>query len=330
MFEKSLNSISFASPLKSSLFSPEPKPTKLQNASTLQSPPVNTPSNSNRQDYSPFIIKNSFYTNSTSKTLNFLTEKKRKSSTKVYTPSPNVSKGEKFSDRFIPMNKGLNLLEKFNLANAINEDDENLNSTNLDKDSIYYQKCVNYNEVLKRNVLMSENSASSFFNNRSLTNCTSTSSSSNRSIKSNIFSFKTNSKQKQQTLSSMITHRKNTKQKMPFGNESYLDEEEHTVRKINKKPYKIIPVDDLIDDFYLNLVDWSSHNDIAAGLGNAVGLWSSNQTQHSILCSYEDNDENGKYVSSVIWSPSGEHIAVGNSVGEVEVYDSKLNLSKYI
>ena len=117
---------------------------------------------------------------------------------------------------------------------------------------------------------------------------------------------------------------------MPFGNESYLDEEEHTVRKINKKPYKIIPVDDLIDDFYLNLVDWSSHNDIAAGLGNAVGLWSSNQTQHSILCSYEDNDENGKYVSSVIWSPSGEHIAVGNSVGEVEVYDSKLNLSKYI
>ena len=234
MFEKSLNSISFASPLKSSLFSPEPKPTKLQNASTIQSPPVNTPSNGNRQDYSPFIIKNSFYTNSTSKTLNFLTEKKRKSSTKVYTPSPNVSKGEKFSDRFIPLNKGLNLLEKFNLANAINEDDENLNSTNLDKDSIYYQKCVNYNEVLKRNVLMSENSASSFFNNRSLTNCTSTSSSSNRSIKSNIFSFKTNSKQKQQTLSSMITHRKNPKQKAPFGKESYLDEEDNTLRWVRK------------------------------------------------------------------------------------------------
>ena len=27
------------------------------------------------------------------------------------------------------------------------------------------------------------------------------------------------------------------------------------------------------DDFYLNLVDWSSHNVLAVGLGNCVYLW---------------------------------------------------------
>lgn len=29
----------------------------------------------------------------------------------------------------------------------------------------------------------------------------------------------------------------------------------------------------LQDDFYLNLVDWSSHNVLAVGLGNCVYLW---------------------------------------------------------
>lgn len=29
----------------------------------------------------------------------------------------------------------------------------------------------------------------------------------------------------------------------------------------------------LQDDFYLNLVDWSSHNILSVGLGNCVYLW---------------------------------------------------------
>jgi WD40 repeat protein len=33
--------------------------------------------------------------------------------------------------------------------------------------------------------------------------------------------------------------------------------------------------------------------------------------------------EGEKYVSSVIWSPSGDEIAVGNSEGLVEIWDGK-------
>jgi cell division cycle 20-like protein 1 (cofactor of APC complex) len=39
----------------------------------------------------------------------------------------------------------------------------------------------------------------------------------------------------------------------------------------------------LQDDFYLNLVDWSSHNILAVGLGNCVYLWNACSSKVSQL-----------------------------------------------
>ena len=44
-------------------------------------------------------------------------------------------------------------------------------------------------------------------------------------------------------------------------------------RKISKQPYKIIDAPDLVDDFYLHLLDWSSSDQIATALGSSVYLW---------------------------------------------------------
>ena len=93
------------------------------------------------------------------------------------------------------------------------------------------------------------------------------------------------------------------------------------IRKIPNKPYKIIEAPGLLDDFYLNLLDWSSKNDIAVGLNNSVFLWSSNKTHLLNLFTYEQE----KYVSSIIWNQSGTELAVGNSEGIVEIWDGKLN-----
>nr|DAD18721.1 TPA_asm: hypothetical protein HUJ06_020184 [Nelumbo nucifera] len=46
-----------------------------------------------------------------------------------------------------------------------------------------------------------------------------------------------------------------------------------TPRKVPRSPYKVLDAPQLQDDFYLNLVDWSSHNILAVGLGNCVYLW---------------------------------------------------------
>lgn len=43
-------------------------------------------------------------------------------------------------------------------------------------------------------------------------------------------------------------------------------------RKISKNPQKILDAPGLQDDYYLNLMDWSSQNMLAIGLENTVYL----------------------------------------------------------
>jgi cell division cycle 20-like protein 1 (cofactor of APC complex) len=44
-------------------------------------------------------------------------------------------------------------------------------------------------------------------------------------------------------------------------------------RKISKTPFKVLDAPALLDDFYLNLLDWSSKNVLAVGLGSCIYLW---------------------------------------------------------
>ncbi len=46
-------------------------------------------------------------------------------------------------------------------------------------------------------------------------------------------------------------------------------------RLISKIPFKVLDAPSLKDDFYLNLVDWSSQDVLAVGLGSCIYLWSS-------------------------------------------------------
>ena len=258
-----------------------------------------------KQEYSPFVIKTGLGFYAEKKQYNSTEKRRRRISNKVYTPSPNTSKSDKLSDRFIPMNKGINLMEKFNLAKRFdNQADENVNRSNIDTTEV--ENNIKYNLILKQNAL-NENLNTSLFN-QSFT-CTNMSD-EGKIFKNNIFSFRQESKPKLSFFDSLMTR----------SNQSETATAQ-ILRKINPKPYKVLNAPNLLDDFYLNLLDWSSKNDIAVGLGNSIGLWCTNQTQESILCTYDRNPQ--KYVSSVIWSESGDNLAVGTSQGEVEIYDGK-------
>ena len=69
-------------------------------------------------------------------------------------------------------------------------------------------------------------------------------------------------------------------------------------RKIPKIPYRVLDAPDLQDDFYLNLLDWSSQNVLAVGLGPSVYLWNAGSGQVTKLCDMNDND----LVTAVAWS----------------------------
>ncbi|KAI5670651.1 hypothetical protein M9H77_11015 [Catharanthus roseus] len=88
-------------------------------------------------------------------------------------------------------------------------------------------------------------------------------------------------------------------------------------RKVPKTPHKVLDAPALQDDFYLNLVDWSSQNVLAVGLGTCVYLWSATNSKVTKLCDLGPNDS----VCSVQWTREGSFISVGTSLGHVQVWD---------
>ena len=71
-----------------------------------------------------------------------------------------------------------------------------------------------------------------------------------------------------------------------------------SVRRIPKEPFKVLDAPQLQDDFYLNLVDWSSTNILAVGLNGAVYIWSASNQNVQKLCEVADDDA----ITSVAWA----------------------------
>lgn len=79
---------------------------------------------------------------------------------------------------------------------------------------------------------------------------------------------------------------------------------------------------DIIDDYYLNLLDWGSSNVLSIALGGTVYLWDATDGATSELVTVDE--ENGP-VTSVKWAPDGRHIAVGLNNSEVQLWDTTAN-----
>lgn len=90
-------------------------------------------------------------------------------------------------------------------------------------------------------------------------------------------------------------------------------------RRIAKVPFKVLDAPALQDDFYLNLVDWSSQNVLAVGLGSCVYLWSACTSKVTKLCDLAQTED---IVTSVSWAQRGTHLAVGTNRGEVQLWDT--------
>lgn len=88
-------------------------------------------------------------------------------------------------------------------------------------------------------------------------------------------------------------------------------------RRIQTAPERVLDAPGLVDDYYLNLLDWSSQNQVAIGLERNVYVWSAESgTVSQLLEAPADT-----YVSSVKWSGDGAYVGVGLGTGEVQIWD---------
>ncbi|KAH7626566.1 putative CDC20/HCT1 protein [Sordaria sp. MPI-SDFR-AT-0083] len=88
-------------------------------------------------------------------------------------------------------------------------------------------------------------------------------------------------------------------------------------RRIATAPERVLDAPGLIDDYYLNLLDWSSGNQVAIGLERNVYVWTADEG--SVNCLLETSPDT--YVSSVKWSGDGAYVGVGLGTGEVQIWD---------
>ncbi|KAF9465218.1 WD40 repeat-like protein [Collybia nuda] len=104
-----------------------------------------------------------------------------------------------------------------------------------------------------------------------------------------------------------------------------LESPRRQLRSVCKTPYRVLDAPELADDFYLNLVDWSSTNVLGVGLGSCVYLWTAHNAAVSKLC---DLAEHNDTISSVSWvqkltrSNKGTTLAVGTLAGRLHIYDA--------
>ncbi|KAL8798495.1 MAG: hypothetical protein Q9182_006618 [Xanthomendoza sp. 2 TL-2023] len=88
-------------------------------------------------------------------------------------------------------------------------------------------------------------------------------------------------------------------------------------RRVLTAPERVLDAPGLVDDYYLNLLDWSSGNQVAIGLERSVYVWSAESG--TVSCLLESPADT--YISSVKWSGDGAYVGVGLGSGEVQIWD---------
>ncbi|KAJ6611782.1 WD40 repeat-like protein [Mycena sp. CBHHK59/15] len=88
-------------------------------------------------------------------------------------------------------------------------------------------------------------------------------------------------------------------------------------RKISSQPERVLDAPGMVDDFYLNLLSWSSLNCVAVALESSTYIWKADTGAVVQM----GEAPAGTYVSSVNFSNDGAFLGIGLGTGEVELWD---------
>lgn len=239
-----------------------------------------------------------------------------------------------YSDRYIPNRSGVDLQAAFSLSN---EDLSNRRPTSsAGANDIEYRKEAEanrtFNTVLKNELFgdnipnatsNSSNQKGSEAGDTQITPPRSSTESSSYSntqrtprASTNLFSFQ--SPNKSRPTSSSIENDLYSLSPVRIDSQKLLLSPTKKPRAIAKVPYRVLDAPDLVDDFYLNLLDWGSQDVLGVGLGSSVYLWNASSGSVDKLCDLGNHDR----ITSLSWIGAGTHIAVGTNNGAVQIWDA--------
>ncbi|OZJ04249.1 hypothetical protein BZG36_02483 [Bifiguratus adelaidae] len=88
-------------------------------------------------------------------------------------------------------------------------------------------------------------------------------------------------------------------------------------RRILTAPERVLDAPNLLDDYYLNLLDWGPSNILAIGLERQVFLWHADSGDVTCL----ETTGESELITSIKWSGDGSFLAMGTSEGECHIWD---------
>jgi cell division cycle protein 20 (cofactor of APC complex) len=90
-------------------------------------------------------------------------------------------------------------------------------------------------------------------------------------------------------------------------------------RHVPQAPERILDAPELLDDFYLNLLDWNEQNMLGVALGREIYLWNA---QDGAIQNLMQTADERSHVTSLAWVQEGNYMAVGTSDAKVQIWDA--------
>ena len=99
-------------------------------------------------------------------------------------------------------------------------------------------------------------------------------------------------------------------------------------------PERILDAPNLVDDYYLNLLEWGKSNILAVVLGPEIYLWNGESSETSLLMSIikdnnsilNNNNNENNVISSLSWMNNGICLGVGlpNGIIDLEEFTEEM------
>lgn len=89
-------------------------------------------------------------------------------------------------------------------------------------------------------------------------------------------------------------------------------------RRIPKQPVKVLDAPGIADDYYSNILDWSSNDIIGVSLMNSLYLWKNTKGNNQVvnLSEFESH-----VFCSIKFARNGQVISAGDDTGNLHIYD---------
>lgn len=145
-----------------------------------------------------------------------------------------------------------------------------------------------------------------------------------RKTNNKLFNYSSPTRREPSNLDSP-THPRYSTTPIKYESERLLLSPRKPTRTLSKVPFKVLDAPDLADDYYLNLIDWSSTNVLGVGLGSQVYLWSAATSAVTRLVDVSVPPHAGPdHVTSLSWIGRGNVLAIGTDAGKVHLWDAEV------